>query len=157
MDLRKYLLDTFGYNDQTNRQLLKKISELPDPSPCIKYFSHLINSQNKWMARMMQDPAAPEMDWWDPVYPLEELETRWKDSLDKWKEYLAARSEAELTLEVTFIGYDGSRWAATPADIALQLNYHSIHHRAQMQTIIREQGVEPDFVDFIGTRYRKLD
>lgn len=157
MDLRRYLLDTFGYNDQTNLQLLKKISELPDPSLCIKYFSHLINSQYKWMARIMQDPAAPQMDWWEPVYPYEELAARWKDSLDKWKEYLAGKSEAELTMEVSFTGYDGSKWAATPADIALQLNYHSIHHRAQMQTIIREQGLEPDFVDYIGTRYRKIN
>jgi len=41
-------------------------------------------------------------------------------------------------------------------DIALQLNYHSIHHRAQIQTIIRQQGMEPDFVDYIGTKYKRL-
>jgi len=64
--------------------------------------------------------------------------------------------EEELSTEVTFTGFDGGLYAATPKDIALQLNYHSIHHRAQMQTIIRKQGVEPDFVDYIGTKYRKL-
>ncbi len=31
--------------------------------------------------------------------------------------------------------------------IALQLNYHSIHHRAKIQTMIRDQSLEPDFVD----------
>jgi uncharacterized damage-inducible protein DinB len=41
-------------------------------------------------------------------------------------------------------------------DIALQLNYHSIHHRAQMQVLIRQQGMEPDFIDYIGTKYRKV-
>ena len=41
-------------------------------------------------------------------------------------------------------------------DIALQLNYHSIHHRAQMQMLIRQQGIEPDFIDYIGTKYKKV-
>ena len=33
---------------------------------------------------------------------------------------------------------------------------NSIHHRAQMQTIIRKQGVKPDFVDYISTRVEQL-
>jgi len=47
-------------------------------------------------------------------------------------------------------------FAAAIKDIALQLNYHSIHHRAQIQTIIRSQGLEPEFVDYIATKYRRL-
>jgi uncharacterized damage-inducible protein DinB len=61
-----------------------------------------------------------------------------------------------ILTEITFTGSDNTRWAATPKDIALQLNYHSIHHRAQIQSILRRQGVEPDFVDYIGTKYRKI-
>jgi uncharacterized damage-inducible protein DinB len=39
---------------------------------------------------------------------------------------------------------------------SMQLNYHSIHHRAQIQLLIRQQGLQPDFVDYIGTAYRKI-
>lgn len=77
-------------------------------------------------------------------------------SLAIWLDYLEAMPEGALNTEVTFIGFDGGRYAATPADIALQLNYHAIHHRAQIQSMIRKQGLEPDFLDYIGTRYRKL-
>ena len=66
------------------------------------------------------------------------------------------KTDEEISQEVSFIGFDGGVYAATPKDIALQLNYHSIHHRAQIQTIIRHQGIEPDFIDYIGTKYRKL-
>jgi uncharacterized damage-inducible protein DinB len=104
----------------------------------------------------MHDPAAPAMSWWDPLYPLNQLENEWDKSLKLWLDYIDAKTDEELATEVTFVGLDGSWWAATPQDIALQLNYHSIHHRAQIQTIIREQGIEPDFVDYIGTKYRKL-
>jgi len=96
------------------------------------------------------------MSWWDPVYRLEELESKWNESLQMWIDYLKDKTEEEIFNEVEFTGYDGGNWEAKIVDIALQLNYHSIHHRAQMQMLIREQGIEPDFIDYIGTKYRKI-
>ena len=108
------------------------------------------------MARVVQDPKAQDMNWWDPVYALDQLKEQWNKSLFLWTDYINAHSEEELSAEVRFIGFDNGLHVATPQDIALQLNYHSIHHRAQIQTIIRQQGLTPDFVDYIGTKYRKL-
>ncbi len=156
MQLNSYLTDTFNYNDQTNKKLLGKIKLLNDGTEAVKLFSHLINSQYKWMARILQDPNAVKMSWWEPVYDFDKLESEWTKSLNPWLDYINSKSEKELSIEVEFIGFDNSKWAASPKDIALQLNYHSIHHRAQIQTILRKQGIEPDFVDYIGTRYRKL-
>jgi uncharacterized damage-inducible protein DinB len=156
MDLIKYLIETFEFNSQTNKRLLNKISKLPEPDECIRHFSHLINSQYKWMARIIKDPNAPGMSWWDPVYPYKDLENEWNKSLKPWLDYLQTGTEEGISKEVEFIGYDGGIWAASPGDIALQLNYHSIHHRAQIQMMIRAQHVEPEFVDYIRTRYRKI-
>lgn len=156
MQMKNYLIETFNYNDVTNKSLLSKINLLDDKKECVKLFSHLINCQYKWMARIMKDPNAKIMSWWDPIYDYEKLYEEWRKSLDLWISYIASKTDEELSTETTFIGFDGGTWAATPKDIALQLNYHSIHHRAQIQTIIREQGIEPDFVDYIGTKYRKL-
>ena len=156
MQMKDYLLDTFQFNDSSNKKLLKKIALLKAPEESIKLFSHLINCQYKWMARIIQDPAAKTMSWWDPVYDIDKLEAAWTGSLTPWISYISEHTDEALSAETTFIGFDGGTWAASPKDIALQLNYHSIHHRAQIQTLIRQQGIEPDFVDYIGTRYRKL-
>jgi uncharacterized damage-inducible protein DinB len=156
MQMKNYLIDTFKYNDTANKKLLEKIKLLNNKEESVKLFSHLINCQYKWMARIMQDPNAKAMSWWDPIYPLDQLESAWTKSLYLWINYISEKTDDELSTEVSFIGFDDSLWAATPMDIALQLNYHSIHHRAQVQTIIRQQGIEPDFVDYIGTKYRKL-
>lgn len=154
--MKNYLIDTFNYNDSTNKKLLNKIALLNDKSESIKLFSHLINSQYKWMARIVQDPNAQIMNWWEPIYEFDKLEIEWTKSLSPWINYISAKTDEELSTEITFVGFDGGVWAATPKDIALQLNYHSIHHRAQIQTILRKQGINPDFVDYIGTKYRKL-
>jgi uncharacterized damage-inducible protein DinB len=156
MEMKQYLIDTFKFNDLMNAKLLAKIKALPDQQQCIKFFSHLINSQKKWMARIIQYPQDPKMDWWEPVYALDELATEWGKSLQAWIEFIGSKSEDELFAEVKFIGYDGGHWACKLKDVALQLNYHSIHHRAQMQLLIRQQGLQPDFVDYIGTAYKKL-
>lgn len=156
MQMKDYLIETFNYNDVTNKNLLSKINLLNDKKECVKLFSHLINCQYKWMARIIKDPNANIMSWWDPVYDYERLHEEWSKSLDLWISYIDSKTEEELSAETTFIGFDGATWAATPKDIALQLNYHSIHHRAQIQTMIRQQGIEPAFVDYIGTKYRRI-
>ena len=156
MDFRQYLIDTFQYNDYANKLVLEKIKQLPDKDEAIRYFSHLVNSQNKWLARIEVYPEDPKMDWWDPVYTLEQLEPKWNESLQRWMDLLHSISEEELFSQKKFVGYDGAHWSASLKDIALQLNYHSIHHRAQIQTLIRKQGLEPDFVDYIGTKYNRL-
>ena len=157
MEMKEYLIDTFKYNDVTNIKLLDKIILLKDKKESIKLFSHLINCQYKWMARILQDPKATTMSWWEPVYDFNNLREEWAKSLNPWLDYITMKTDEELSTEVTFTGFDDGLWAATPVDIALQLNYHSIHHRAQIQTLIRQQGIEPDFVDYIGTKYRKLN
>jgi uncharacterized damage-inducible protein DinB len=156
MILNAYLEDTFSYNDITNKKLLENIALLPDPKEAIRLFSHLINCQYKWMARIMQNPEAQAMSWWEPIYSFDELEEEWSKSLALWINYIREKTEEELVNEVSFIGFDCGAWAASPKDIALQLNYHAIHHRAQIQTLLRQQGIEPDFVDYIGTRYRRI-
>lgn len=156
MSMKKYLIDTFIYNATANKKLLLKILQLSDKTEAVKLFSHLINSQYKWMARILHDPKAAEMSWWYPLYSLDDLEKQWSKSLDLWLKYIKSKTDEELNEEVTFVGFDNAKWATSPKDIALQLNYHSIHHRAQIQTLIRQQGIEPDFLDYIGTKYRKL-
>jgi uncharacterized damage-inducible protein DinB len=154
--MKQYLLDTFRWNDRANRQILSKFKTLPSQEECIKYFSHLINSQNKWIKRIEVFPKDPKLDWWKPMYAPDQLEAEWENSLKAWLDLIDSKSEDELFGEVKWVGFDGSVFTGALKDIALQLNYHSIHHRAQMQTIIRAQGVEPDFIDYIGTVYRKV-
>lgn len=154
--MKKYLIDTFRFNEQANLRLLNKIKNLSDTEQCIKLFSHLINSQDKWMSRVLNNPEQIKMDWWNPIYAIDKLDGRLVKSVDSWVSLLEGLSDEEINQTVQFIGNDGAKWEAKIVDIALQMNYHSIHHRAQMQSIIRAQGFEPDFLDYIGTKYKRL-
>lgn len=154
--MKQYLIETFLFNDAANKMLLEKIRQLPDKTTAIRFFSHLINSQDKWLKRIEIYPEDPKMDWWEPLYELDQLEELWDKSLKAWVTFLEMKTDEELLQEARFVGFDGTHWTVPLKDIPLQLNYHSIHHRAQVQTIIRAQGLEPDFVDYIGTKYKRL-
>jgi len=156
MEMKQYLVDTFKFNDTANKMVLEKIKLLPDKAEAIKLFSHLITCQYRWMAGIMQEERAKTMTWWEPPYPMDELENKWNDSLKLWLDYISSKSESELFDEVKFLGWSSGDFAAKLKDIVLQLNYHSIHHRAQIQTIIRQQGLKPDSVEYINSNYRKL-
>lgn len=153
--MKQYLIETFRFNDMANRKMIEKIRQLPDATEPVRFMSHLINSQNKWMERMLQYPQDPDMDWWAPVYTLDELLPQWEESVNRWITFLKQHDETQLFEEAHFVGHDGGHWSAPIKDIALQLNYHSIHHRAQIQMMIRAQGVEPDFIDYIATAYTR--
>ena len=86
----------------------------------------------------MQEPRAKTMTWWEPPYELNELEQEWNESLKLWMDYLNSKTETEIFEEIKFLGWSSGDFAVKPKDVALQLNYHSIHHRAQIQTIIKQ-------------------
>ena len=81
MEMKTYLIETFEYNSSTNIKLLGKIALLRDREESIKLFSHLINCQYKWLARILKTPGYEKMDWWLPVYSFNQLEGEWIKSL----------------------------------------------------------------------------
>jgi uncharacterized damage-inducible protein DinB len=156
MQLKEHLTETFKFNDVANKKLLGKIKLLGNKEESVKLFSHLINTQYKWMAKIIEHPDYEKMSWWEPIYEFEQLEEEWDKSTSLWINYITEKTDEELSTETLFIDFDNAVWAAILKDVALQLNYHSIHHRAQIQIIIRQQGIEPDFLDYIGTKVTKL-
>lgn len=161
MEVKQYIIDTFRYNDHANKLALKKVAQIDDEAECVKFFSHLINSMIKWLARIENSPGYENLDWWKPQYDLEELEAKWDDCLKRWLEFVESKSEAELNEHATWYGPYGResrvRMSAAIKDIAIQLCYHSIHHVGQIQYLIRQQGATPPFVDYIGTKMKRVE
>jgi uncharacterized damage-inducible protein DinB len=154
--MRTHLLDLFRYNDGVCRRLIATIAKLPQPEEAIKMMSHLIHSQDKWLARLAHDPDANKREWFGPSFAQDALTDEWARSVAAWIALLESKTEADVLAVVQWEGYDGAKWEAQLSDIALQLNFHNVHHRAQIQTLVRQQGLEPEFLDYIGTRYRRL-
>src|SRR2546423_8998921 len=84
MQFKDHLIELFEFNDKTNKRLFKKIGSLDDQTECIRFASHLINCQYKWMARLGDDERANAMSWWEPPYSPDPLEEEWGKSTGPW-------------------------------------------------------------------------
>jgi hypothetical protein len=153
MEMRNYLIDTFKFNDSANRKLLPKINELPEKNECIRLFSHLINCQYKWLAGIKNDPIASKLEWWNPAYPFNRLESEWQKSLELWLDYLANMSDEGLSSEIILTNFDGANWAVKPQDSTSTITILFI---TELRFSIGSPGFKPDFLDYIGEGVKNL-
>jgi len=148
--MKQYIIDTFHFNDWANKRVLESMRQLDDKSEASAIFSHMITLQDKWLLRVKGDESQSEIKWWDTPFGYEELADRWAESLNGWLRYLKPLDDAGIREEIRYTpeaGDNGDR--QTLRDILLQLNYHSILHRAEIGLRLRDHGLEPPQVDYI--------
>jgi uncharacterized damage-inducible protein DinB len=153
--MKAFLKDMFRVNLNANLRMSDFVRDVSPNDEIRKHLSHLANCQYKWLDRLQVFPQNSGLDWWDPVYDLEEIKLKFTESTQRWIDYLDSKAEHELSVEINYRGQDESIWTAELKDIVLQLIFHSFHHRAQIQMIIRANGQAPQFIDYIGTRAKK--
>jgi uncharacterized damage-inducible protein DinB len=155
--MKQYLIDFFKYNDWANRKLMDAFKQLPDNNEPIKLISHMIAAQDKWLNRITGATDDKAFDWQGQAFPLDQLHDHWAESAGKWISLLEQLEETEITNLITFQRpSDGKKFGASIKDIALQLNYHSIHHRAQINRLFREQGHTAPSTDYIVTVIKEI-
>lgn len=148
--MKQYLIDTFRFNDWANKRTLEAMQKMPDDKESVNLFSHLIRAQDKWMRRIERDPAENEIKWFDTPFKKDELIERWQSSLDEWVKFLSSLRNEDLSREIRFAPMpDEPEGVNRLRDVVLQLNYHSILHRAQICLRMHDQGIEPPRVDYI--------
>jgi uncharacterized damage-inducible protein DinB len=155
--MKDFLIEMFEFNKDANVKMASKIGSLVSPEEGIRLLSHLVNCQYKWLDRINVFPSDSGLDWWLPIYSTDELPQQFVESTQNWTDYLAGKTEEELEEIKKYIGWDGNVWESKLKDIALQLIFHSFHHRAQMQMLIRAQDQKPGFIDYIGYKAKKSE
>ncbi len=156
--MKTYLLNTFRYNDRAYKQLLGSINELSEKEEILKLLSHLITAQDKWFNRIVKEADDYLLTWFGPVFSENDLPVLWEQSVSAWIHFIEEHSESDLNNPIEFIRQsDGKMMHVRIKDVMLQLNYHSIHHRAQINSIISKQGIKPPATDYIFTAMKEVN
>ena len=153
--MRNFLIEMFMLNQDANLKMVTAVRNLPSPEEGIKHISHLVNCQYKWLDRIKIFPERSVLDWWGPVYTLDELPDRIIDSSQLWISYLEKTPDANIETIISYKTDENHIWQAKLKDIALQVTFHSFHHRAQIQMMIRSQGITPELIDYISYKWIK--
>src|SRR5258706_12093206 len=123
--MRDFLIDMFRLNQKANLKMVSVINNLPSPQECLRHMSHLANCQYKWLDRLYLFPELSKLEWWSPVYSIDELPNKIIESSQQWISFLENKTDGEIETILNYMGQDDSIWQAELKDIALQLIFHS--------------------------------
>jgi uncharacterized damage-inducible protein DinB len=109
---------------------------------------HTMSAQWVWLRRYQgASPGA----LWDPAeFPdLATLRTRWSAIEEETGAYLAGLTEADLTRVVSYVNFQGERWAYPLWQQLMHQVNHATQHRSEAALMLTERGCSPGWLDFL--------
>jgi len=110
---------------------------------------HIYGAQFIWLARWKGSipaglPKAEE------IPNLTELKTRWQKLRVEFREFLNSKSEEQLQQASSYKDLKGNQWSEPLYQQIQHLLFHSMYHRGQVVTLLRQLGEVPPQTDLIA-------
>lgn len=145
METNIFFKDTFEYNYHCNQQLIqlfeKEQQNIPEKS--IQLLNHLINAQEIWNARILNQK--PDIEVWE-IRPLEDLK---KINETNYSESLYILETIDLSQEINYQNSKGISFTNSVQDILFHVINHATYHRAQIATDLKSHNLAPLNSDYI--------
>lgn len=145
METNIFFKDTFEYNYYCNQQLIqlfeKEQQNIPEKS--IQLLNHLINAQEIWNARILNQK--PDIEVWE-IHPLEDLK---KINETNYSESLHILETIDLSQEINYQNSKGISFTNSVQDILFHVINHATYHRAQIATDLKSHNIVPLNSDYI--------
>lgn len=142
--MKTFFNELFDYNFYCNKQLIETCNAIETVSEKTKeLFSHLLNAHHLWNARINGKEA--EFDVWQ-IHEVKD----WADI-----HYENQRASFEITSNaddfekrIDYENSEGRLFTNTLQDLLFHIINHSTHHRGQIATDFRTNGLEPKPLDY---------
>jgi len=112
-------------------------------------FVHIYGAQFIWLARWKGSAPAglPKVD---EIPNLDELKTRWQKLRVEFREFLNSKSEEDLQQPWSYKDLKGNPWSEPLYQQIQHVLFHSMYHRGQVVTLLRQLGEVPPSTDVIA-------
>ncbi len=140
-----FFKELFEYGHHFNQMLAEVIAnrEKEMPEKAVVLFSHILNAHQVWNNRIIFSENLHEV--WD-IQQAHELS---KIDQKNYAHSLQILEKIDLTTEINYLNTKGLPFKNTVRDIMFHVVNHSTHHRGQISTIFRQNGIEPLVMDYI--------
>lgn len=137
----------FRYDEWANLEVAAGLERSRQaPGQAVALLAHITAAEALWFDRILGRQS--EIQVW-PHWALNQCVAESRRTVTQWQEYLAALANSEISREVRYVDSKGKDWASSVDDILTHVVIHSVYHRAQIATVLREDGFAPAFTDFI--------
>ncbi|OGU34973.1 MAG: hypothetical protein A2068_04610 [Ignavibacteria bacterium GWB2_35_6b] len=146
--MKEHFLKLFEYNNWANNKILEIILKENDfPQIALKYFSHLLIAEKTWMVRI-KSKEVPSNDFW-PEISKNEFRELINKNINEYLELINNSNDKLFDEKIKYKTSKGIEFDSTLKDILTHISMHSMYHRGQVNTALRNSGLEPVNIDFI--------
>jgi uncharacterized damage-inducible protein DinB len=152
MDVTMKFERLLAYDRWANGQALESLEKLAaPPTKSVELLAHVLGAELCWLARMTAGRDAPGVEEWDTLQTLATLRVVWTDELPAaWVAFLGDAKLSDPARTFTFVDWLGNTSKPVRVeDAAMQLMFHSAHHRGQVALGVRAAGGLPATTDFL--------
>ncbi len=159
--LTETFAECFAHNDWARDRLLRLSETLDDaafdrrfeigPGSLRSVFQHLYGAERTWGERWGVPGAAGLRRGADIPDPID-LADSWRTLAAARNGWLASLSDPDLDREIKYTIAGGRSYVHRLAHLMTHLCNHGAHHRAQALNMLRQLGIKPAWLDYLGFR-----
>jgi len=101
--------------------------------------SHILFGDRIWLSRILNTPIQPQNN----------LQAEWPQIHERWLEFAAGLSDADLARVISYKDTKGNSYSTPLWQIILHVVNHATLHRGQVMAMIRQLGIAPPPTDLI--------
>lgn len=147
--MQEHFLKLYQFNNWANNKILEIIlREENFPQNALKYFSHLLIAEKTWMTRI-KGKEIPSNDFWYEISKNEFQEIIRRNTND-YLELMKNSNDKQFEEKIKYKNSKGTEFNTCLKDILTHVTMHSSYHRGQINSAVRNAGLEPVNIDFIA-------
>jgi len=146
MESISHLRHLYLFNDWANRIVVRHI-RAAGSSTALRYLAHVLITENEYYERLFGKDSTG-FDFW-PNLTIDECSELAKSNAERFGKLLAGFDDEGLGQRVSYKTSEGVEFDNSFREILTHVLFHSMNHRGQILTILRNEGFEPPAIDYI--------
>ncbi len=146
MNSKQHLQKLFSFNDWANRRLIVTLRTNPSDE-ALKRLCHILITEREYYERLFGKDSTG-FDFW-PELSIDECSALAKENAEFYEALLKKFDDEGLGQLARYYTSEGTAVKNSFCEILSHVVLHSMNHRGQALTILREEGFEPPTLDYI--------
>lgn len=136
-DLFEY---TYHFNNEMIRIILENISKVDEKT--INLINHTLNAQQVWNLRILNEKS---FEVWQ-INSFEKLE---EINNQNFQTSIQIIENSDFDQKIEYQNSKGAKFENTVFEMLFQAINHSTYHRGQINSLLKQNGIEPILTDYI--------
>ncbi|MNW40976.1 DinB family protein [compost metagenome] len=143
----KTIQKMFEHLHWANQNILERLQNVEIREQQVKLFSHILNAEQIWLARLQGMDTSQMPVWSDGDITV--CAKLIKQNEENFKTFFAKIANTDLDTLITYTNSNGKKFMISIRDILTHVALHGQYHRGQINSRLRVDGNDPVNIDYI--------